>query len=351
MDFDQAFDIGTIQLEPRLQEYIRRKRSNEENDVLPPIPEEQEFCITPYDLKIIKRYTQGKKNLYSGKNLASNPCFVKPDSNQFATNDFKSDPRYQRLKKKMRSHKQARAQISDLSQMDDEYTIFHQSNPYDARPDHKPSHISKPYDQPADDANAFMLNSRDMSRQTHCFNPSKYHHTPEISYRQRLVPQAIDGGLAHSRDTNDVIGNMDMYQRHLNQTYEYVDDQTDHELAGQPFVSHARNQTQREMQPNYQSVPFMYGNGMPDISVADSLRGGYRDSSKKSVGYRNPFENQFDYISKDISDPNHTVQMWPQNSRGHNKEIARPQSIAARSEQRIRPQGRVRPPDQVRSHR
>ena len=75
---------------------------------------------------------------------------------------------------------------------------------------------------------------------------------------------------------------------------------------------------------------------MPDVCLEDSLRGGIRDSSKKSIGFKNPFEHQFDYISKDISDYKHTVQMWPQNSRGQNKEIARPDSMANRSEERLR---------------
>ena len=56
MDYEDAFNIGSIQLEPRLQEYMRRKRFNEENDIEPNIPEEKEFCVTDHDLKIIKRY-------------------------------------------------------------------------------------------------------------------------------------------------------------------------------------------------------------------------------------------------------------------------------------------------------
>ena len=67
---------------------------------------------------------------------------------------------------------------------------------------------------------------------------------------------------------------------------------------------------------------------MPDISLENSLRGSLRDSSKKSIGLRNSFEHSFDYISKDISDTKHTVQMRPQNTRGCNKEIARPNSGA-----------------------
>lgn len=398
-DLEDAFDISTIQLEPRLQEYIRRKNFNEENDIEPPIPEEQEFCITPHDMKIIKKFKQGKKKLYSSKRLAKDPHFIKPSANNFESIDsqvdFKKDPRYKRLQKKMQSHKDAQKQIRNFEGIDEDYTIFHQSNPYDLKPEKKQQRISKPYDDPntntdlgssdseLDDdqyVNELMMNSRDFvlapsrdrvsktssgptrgsikrpvrknireeARGQYCYSPNKrsenpntYHHPAKIAYKQYLTPQRVSGGLEHSRDVNDVIGGLDMYNKHLNSTYEYI--QSDADLDTRTFTPGSNTRTQREMHTCYQSVPFMYGNGLPDVSVENSLRGGNRDSSKKSLGFRNPFEHQFDYISEDISDPNHTVQMWPENTRGENKEIARPNSRAVRSENKMRRKDNIGP--------
>lgn len=403
MNYEDAFNIGSIQLEPRLQEYMRRKRFNDENEIEPNIPEEKEFCITDYDLKIIKRYKQGKTKLYTSKRLAKDPHFIKANTDSFDNfgsfdgsfdADFKKDPRYTRLQNKMQSHRDAQKQIRNFEGIDEDYEIFHRSNPYDLKPERRPSKIAKPYDDPSnndiDDKNyngpmdwtsdAVMMDSRDLvlapsrplrevtygrpvkkanhpknrgqdrdfdfaneNRGKYCYSPNEksnnpitYNHPPKIAYHQRLSidREQVNGGLPHSRDVSDVIGNLDTYNKHLNDTYEYV--QSDMDLDTRNYTPGMRTSTRRETPCGYQSIPFAYGNGLPDVCLEDSLRGGIHDSSKKSIGFRNPFEHQFDYISGDISDYKHTVQMWPQNSRGQNKEIARPNSIAAQSDQRLR---------------
>jgi hypothetical protein len=344
MDYTEAFNIGTIQLEPRLQEYVRRKKFNRENDITPNIPEEQEFGITKADIRLIKKHKRGDNNIYTQKTLSTPKHFVKP-RNTIDTTDkaYKNDPRYKRLQNKMKMNKQAREQINNLEGIDENYTMFHQSNPYDMREDNRPSIVSKPYNRAND---TIMINSREYIQNTDNVNSynynvnrksnnqSAYHHTPNIAYKQRLQPQDVSGGLKHSRDINDVIGNIDNYNKHLNNSYEYINGGAD--LDTHTMTPNTRTGTQRGSYNSYQSVPFRYGNGLADVSVEDSLRGGYRDSSKKSVGFRNPFEHQFDFISGDISSANHSVQMWPTMTRGQNKEIARPYSMAVKSDRRYK---------------
>jgi hypothetical protein len=162
------------------------------------------------------------------------------------------------------------------------------------------------------------------------------HHTPKIMYHQRLSQgrEQVNGGLEHSRDMNEIIGSLDNYNKHLSSSYDYVNPDAD--LDTHTFTSGQRTGTRREQASGYQSVPFQYGNGLKDVSLEDSLRGGIRDSSRRSIGFKNPFENQFSYISGDISDSRHTVQMYPQNTRGADKEIARPESMSVRSDRRLR---------------
>ena len=379
MNFEEAFNIGSIQLEPRLQEYIRRKKFNRENNIDPDIQEEKEFGITKHDLKTIKTYKRGKKGrAYSSKRLAKNPDFIEPAKGSFESdfgggkNAFKNDPRYQRLARKMASHKKARQQITNFDGIDEDYEIFHRSNPYDLKPEKRPQRIAKPFDDPqnyqysSDDGeyddfdDSFMMDSRDFvlgpsrecnrksrknleayenSRNPHLYNPNQrssrgdrshtYHNKPNISYRNRLIHQKVNGGLDHNHSTEDIIGRLDEYNQHLQGTYEYMDDEVDQDTH--TYRGKTRSKTQREQYNGYKPVPFMYGNGLPDVSVEDALRGGFRDSSKKSIGFKNTFEHNFDYIDQDISDHRHTVHMWPQNTRGANKEVARPYSNAVRS--------------------
>lgn len=345
MNYTEAFRTGTIQLEPRLQEYLRRKKFNSENNIIPDISEEREFGISNSDMNTIRKYKSGKE-IYTQKHISKSKYFVKPQNN-IQAKEFKDDPRYDRLRNKIESNKKARESINNMTGVDNCYKTFSNTNPYDIRNDKIPNIVSNKHKNinMMNDNNIYMVNSKDYMTNTNSNryrydinerngNPSTYHHTPKISYRQVLQPQEVSGGLKHEHDIVDIIGNIDGYNRHLTGTYDYISGETD--LDTHMMVPNTRTGTQRDNYNNYYSIPSNYGNGFMDISVEDSLRGGYTDSSKKTVGFRNPFENQFDYISRDISSAEHSVQMRPSMTRGQNKEISRPDSAAYRSEQRLR---------------
>lgn len=412
MDFEQAFSQSNIQLEPRLQEYMNRKAFNRENNITPDIPEEQQFSITPEDRKIMKRYSSGKQ-LYSKSRTDASPHFVKTElcNDDFFTDKdaFKKDPRYKRLQKKMASHKKAQAQIHNLEGIDNDYEIFHRSNPYDdpMNPNvTRPSRISKPYDDPdnyndeydllqhkdrgsealsgnlrgiyrrdpnnsndsnycrnsqnshdyrsSDSPNSVMMDSRDLvlgnskgeyNQNKYMYNPndnrgnpraseSSYNHKPRISFRNSLIPEKVNGGLDHNHTITDIIGNLDDYNHHLEETYDYIEAEVDQD--SRTMRPRTRDTTRREQYNGYKTIPYGYGGGLVDIGVENSLRGGIRDSKNKTTGFRNPFEHQFDYIDSDISDPKHTVEMRPVATRGANRVIARPNSIAVNAGQKIK---------------
>jgi hypothetical protein len=371
MDYTDAYDISSIQLEPRLQEYTRRKNFNKENNIEPAIKEEKEFDITQHDLKIIKRFQQGKKKIYSSSRMSKHPDLIEPEKGSFEDQDseldFKKDPRYERLKKKMQSHKTAQQQIRNLEGLNEEYTIFHQSNPYDMKPQNRPQRISKPYFDSSGNGNLsndddqydnIMMDSHDMMRQpigknkqskhhseSYYCNPAQnssskpkhaesYDHSANSSHKQRLSTNhaPVSGGIKHSRDIKEIIGDMDSYNHHLSDTYDYVNDRNAEVDTGR-FVSGNGSKSCRDNQTTYRSIPLGYSNGLADISIEDSLRGGITDTGRRSSGFKNPFEHQFSYISRDISDYRNTVNIHPQNSRGQNKEIARPHSASARANQ------------------
>ena len=304
MDIDLAFSDYSMNLEPRLQEYMRRKNFNRQNNINPNVNIEKEFSITKNDLKTISNYKRGISN-------KTNRDFVKPSTvmmDNFIEPDFKSDPRYKRVQEKSLSHKKARESMNDLEGLDKEYTIFHETNPYDVKKEKQ--RITKPYHS-NDFNNSLMIDSHDeiMARNDskYSYNPNTYHHEPKIAYNQIITPQVSNGGLKHSRNINEIIGNIDNYKKHLNNTYNYIND----------------DGNKKELLTDYQNIPFKYGNGIADVALEDSMRGNIKDSKKKSIGFSNPFSHFFSYISGDISDPNHTVQNHPISSRGANKEIAR----------------------------
>jgi len=387
MDYEQAFSTSNIQLEPRLLEYINRKTFNRENDIRPDIPEDKEFSITMEDRDIIKRYMRGRSAIYSKKRTGNKSHFVQPApctddffSNKTGKNAFQNDPRFKRLQKKMESHKNARAQIANLDGIDEGYEIFHRSNPYDdpSNPNVvRPTRIMKPYDDPSNNDSDddympqntksrgiyrktvlnnnspefTMMDSRDLvlgsskgdaNHSKYMYNPntrsggseSSYNHRSKLSYRNTLIPEKVNGGLDHNHSIREIIGGLDEYNKHLDDTYDYIDAEVDQDTHS--MRPRTRNSSIRDNYDGYKAIPYGYGGGLADISVEDSLRGGIRDSRSKSTGFRNSFEHQFDYIDSDISDPNHTVEMRPEATRGANKTIARPNSMAAKSDAKFR---------------
>ena len=345
MDLNQAYN-NSLSLEPRLQEFIKKKRFYKQNSIKPSIPLEQQFNISNTDKVIIKRFLKGSKNVYDS-NVINNPLitdkFIKPsmDTSCFTNDNPANDPRMNRLKKKMASHKKARDGRSNYSNMDSCYSSFKLSNPYDnsynasnnsgSREQYyhdKPTRsnlaprmtIDKPYE------NTYLIDSNNLSdNNPHRYSPnsnnfddytnsnsnsnnnrsqSSYHHTPSISYRNPVI-SSVNGnnnnhdGLYNDPNTQPFISDMDNYNKYLEKSYSYIDGNNSDNNNN--FVPHHK----------YKNI---------DISAA--RRGEFRDSRKKSLGMDTAFEHSFQFIDKNISDPNHTVQMWPENTRGSNKQIA-----------------------------
>lgn len=389
--YSEAYDTSRINLEPRLTEYLRVKKINEENNIIPHIPAEQQFSITKDDMKTIKRYRKGK-SMYSKSKVSKMDHFVTPEQNMdFFSNNakFEDDPRYERLRKKIESNKKARSLISNYEGMDEDYTIFHKTNPYD---NERPNKISKPYDDPSTygdddylygsgpssfdhdhryDERSVFMNSKDIverGKSKYRYNPNdrrqkrsseiSYHHKPRIAYKQSLIPQQPNGGLDHDHSIDNIIGHLDQYNKHLDSTYTYIEDnykyvQDTHDdfhkhnrrskrrngknkyVNDMRYGSSSTNTSKDSRENAYMNVPLGYGAGLADISVENSLRGGIKDSRRKTTGFKNSFEHQFDFIDGDIAEPIHSVQMYPVNTRGTGKVVARPESRAMKARKRI----------------
>jgi hypothetical protein len=69
-------DIGCnddTTLEPRLQEYLKKKALYKDNNIIPQVPLEKEFQIEDHDLITIRRFMDGDKNInHSKRHLINN---------------------------------------------------------------------------------------------------------------------------------------------------------------------------------------------------------------------------------------------------------------------------------------
>jgi len=112
---------NNIQLEPRLQEYIKKKNFYRANNMETEVSFEKEFCITDEDLLRIKYFLKGEKNIYNYENQGkfikkASPCvFEDPDKL------YKSDPRYQKILKKVRKDKEANNLRKNYGKLNKDY--------------------------------------------------------------------------------------------------------------------------------------------------------------------------------------------------------------------------------------
>ena len=94
---------GGIMLEPRLQEYLKKKKYYKDNKIEPCISLESEFQITEVDMNILKAFLKGARDMYTPHNIAfseynDNSKKQKPSfpSKQLRLMD---DPRVQKINK------------------------------------------------------------------------------------------------------------------------------------------------------------------------------------------------------------------------------------------------------------
>lgn len=111
-----------IYLEPRLQEYLKKKMYYKKNKINPGIPLEREFNISSEDVRRLKAFRSGDKDIYNHKKQDNfldeypEPTFdFDPDK------AYKSDPRFHRFSKKMKRDKEAMRQRHNYDVFEDAY--------------------------------------------------------------------------------------------------------------------------------------------------------------------------------------------------------------------------------------
>lgn len=213
-----------IFLEPRLQEYIKKKMFYKKNNILPNISAEQEFSITQEDVRRLKVFLKGEKDLY---NFRDQERFIDENNEQpkFEFDPdavYKADPRYKRFVKKVNRDREAIKQRHSYGEFDEDYR--------------------KVFDQPDID-----------------------------SWKDKIDDTRNDNKYA--------IKNL----KKSNRTYTHPKPKRAGIVRGQD------NQ------------------GIRDISTESGLQNSLTTRGGKSIGYSNPSEHYYDYISDDFQNPNNVV--------------------------------------------
>ncbi len=97
---------GGMMLEPRLQEYLKKKAFYKKNNIKPCIKPEEEYQITSRDKRALRAFLKGRTNIYNpqlAKIDEDGQC--RPGKTFFPSKGFRDDPRVPKLKKKNKNVK------------------------------------------------------------------------------------------------------------------------------------------------------------------------------------------------------------------------------------------------------
>jgi hypothetical protein len=152
-------------------------------------------------------------------------------------------------------------------------------------------------------------------------NPNIYKHKkPSVRYKDYMERGCNEDLATKNYSLDSIIGKLDTYNDNL-QKYHRRDEM---DLDAKVSIPGAKSNNKREKENNYRSMPHMNGSKPRDVDMENYLCYGSGPSrGAKSLGYPNPAEHYFQYISDDIQRPEHSVFERGMPSRLRNKDTAR----------------------------
>ena len=346
---------GDIMLEPRLQEYLKKRKFYKENNVEPCISPEKEYQISNTDLKILRNFLRGRKDIYETKTYNKIVEQKKNKTRHFPSREFRDDPRVPKIEKIKKQHKDAPVNMGMFA----------------------PDNGGRYYENPTKSENA-ILDSRDFPKfeyDGNGFNPNETKFNPRIDPRiepglekqnkynsqYRVEPdpykRTTDSdprnkyiitdlsksnnkhGHKHKHDhgKNRMPSNNDQYS-----DYDDLNAYRDYNLIDPNEVLAPQTRYGNDLLPTYSSasemdldnkmvIPNMASKSKKDLGSGSYRfesyfgKGGQRDSElendlvrgmpssrpkNRSYGYRNTQENYFDYLEEDFQSISGSVEPW-----------------------------------------
>jgi len=299
-DFKNIDIDNNLTFEPRLQEYIKKLNYYKKYNIAPPFNLEREYSITREDKIKIKNFLHGRYDITKIELQEERDEYVIPAQNTFGIthDDYKKDPRYERLQKKLQRDRDAtqnRHSYGNGAEIQGNDNKFITDEQYQKLEESKHFLDNKPY------YSDYALNVGHHSKRVYDVHPLK------IQYNQRPHnSQHRDSrqDLPHDNNLSNIIAKLDSFKKHTNTIYQHP--------------QHMDIYSNQKINNNNQAVP-MRGNrvnligGTRDVDIENCLIKGLpeRNAKFKSLGYPNYSDHSFGYISGDIQDPKHVVLPFP----------------------------------------
>jgi len=318
-----------ILLEPRLAEYIKKKKFFQENGI-EVHNLERDFGISEVDMMRVRSYFRGDK-----KNNTKHEEMIDLQDADFPSTHLKKDKRFERMKIKQKRTRDAQTQRHNYGLISRGFDMFRDDRPFASAygDDFKKSdfHPEQWFQNSREVTEREDLNEnvRNIYNNKQFSKTNTYNGSSERNQINKVNPKSLYNGYVKSEIKSDphsidaIIGELDSYTKRVSKQNYY---QNEMDFDYKIVMPNNRSNNKRETENNYQAVPLMQADGIRDIDVDTYMRFGTTPSrGAKSLGYPNPAEHYFGYISNDIQDPRHTVMERGLPSREFNKqESARP---------------------------
>ena len=297
MNYSKEMCNDGIMLDPRLRNYIQYKKAYDKDGIETGVPLEKMFQISKEDIKTIKQFMKGKRDFYTMNTLGNSQNFVKPSKKKFEDTDekFRKDPHFEKLELKLKNNRDAVLQRDNYTKIRKKYNMYSDNeltdrNTLNVKYENK---VRTPYDSSSkmrsnsnsrsnSRTNSFLLDSNDsiLDNDLKYDNPNRvlnekrsnmvYHNEPKISMNQRL---------RFSQDDR-------MPKENLNYK------------SNKSSIMHSDRYTPSS---NFNK------SSLRNMDADNDMRFGLNSRGGKSIGYKNAFSHQFQFIDDDIQHPDHVV--------------------------------------------
>ncbi|CAH6421742.1 Hypothetical protein KVN_LOCUS428 [uncultured virus] len=314
---------GNIMLEPRLQEYLNKKKYYKQNNIEPSIKLEDEYRITSNDKKILRSFLAGKTDIY--KNFSTDDK-SKPKKQYFPSKSFREDPRLPetiKTKKKQNFEKPLNRGMfvpDNNGKYYEEKIYFNDDLMLDARDfkfNEKDNNFNKNDDE--DPRNQYIISN---------LSKKKKFENQKVNLSNNSFFEFDDVNIPNYSliGTNDKINFNKSYGNFADPIYSHT---SDLDFSLKTVTPTMATKGKNIDTSRYKKMPyFNYDNNYKDSTIETTLMRGISSNSKaKSCGFQDTEEHFYQYIDeKEINPLNGTDIGMPRGgfaTRMDNKKTAR----------------------------
>ena len=314
-------------IEPRLSEYIRKKKYFEENNIKPSVPLEKQYSISSHDLTKIRKFISNNTSNNESSDDEDDPNYIEYKISQFPSTQIK-DKRLERITQKIKKDRDANIHRHNINDLKKSYDMFTRD-------------VSSTTS--CDFTNEFTLNNtfnenNDLNNDIMKFfekNTDFVPHSNTSNTHELIHPQSNNQYNVNSRnDCNKQYNEYMNYNQNKNlqnsigMGYKKHESNSFHQ-NGRFDVDNkinipSSNNSKKSIIENIYDDNSAFGVPMKNIDYENYVKYGNMSSKSKSLGFDNVCNNHFQFIDSDIQDPTHVVNDRPISARLENRQMARP---------------------------